>query len=441
VSSGERTETQAPAAVRSRAAPRDALFVVLQCRRPAAAPACIKIDQGATIELGRGTVFAVVARSDGVRVEIPDPVMSSLHARIQPLVGGVVIEDAGSKNGTRIDGVPQKSAPLRDGTWIETGDTLLRYRQGVLAGSDPLVQYAAGDDLATVVPELAARFAELATIAIAQLPILVLGETGTGKEIVARAVHRLAHRTGAFVAVNCGAIPATLVESELFGHKRGGFSGAHDDRAGLVRSADRGTLFLDEIGELPAPAQAALLRVLQEHEVVPVGGDRPIPVDLRVVAATHRDLEAAVATGGFREDLYGRLAGQIVRLPPLRERLEDLGLLLARLLARHATSDVTIELDTARALVRHRWPRNVRELEMTLLAMLAADPRCLRAPAGFAAAPVLRDDEADRKRQLEDLLVQHRGNVSHVAKAMGKARSLVQKWLERYGIDAARYRT
>src|SRR5262249_5151219 len=157
------------------------------------------------------------------------------------------------------------------------------------------------------------------------------GETGTGKEVVARAIHRLARRSGPFVAVNCGAIPRNLVESELFGPPRGAFSRATQDRLRLIRSADRRTLLLGEIGELGLAAQAALLRVLQEREVVPVGGERPIPVDLRLVAATHVELEHAVEQRAFREDLLARLAGQIVRLEPLRERMEDLGLLIARL--------------------------------------------------------------------------------------------------------------
>jgi DNA-binding NtrC family response regulator len=435
----QQTETQSPAALRARSKLRPALFVVLQCRRPTASPLRVRLDPGLSIELGRGDTLAAHRRGhDLVRIDVPDPVMSSKHAHVRPLLDGFVIEDAGSKNGTRVRGAAQRHAVLDDGDWIELGDTLFRFRSESVDAGDPAILQADGAELSTIVPELAARFARLATIAAVDVPILLFGETGTGKEVVARATHRLAKRSGPFVAVNCGALPETLVESELFGHRRGAFSGAGDDRAGLIRTADHGTLFLDEIGELPLPSQAALLRVLQEREVLPVGADRPVPVDLRVIGATHRSLEGAVADQTFREDLFARLAGHVVRLPALRDRMEDLGLLLGRLLP----EGVRVEIEAARTLAAYTWPRNIRELEMHLTAALAADASCVRAaslPESFATTTV-RDADVDRKRELEALLRQHQGNVSQVAKAMGKARSLVQKWLHRYGLDPERYR-
>jgi transcriptional regulator with PAS, ATPase and Fis domain len=442
----DRTETQSPAQLAVRGAKADALFVVLQCRRPTEAPLRLRIDLGATITLGRGPELAVTAEGRDVRIALADPLMSSTHARIEGTPGAVKLVDAGSKNGTRVNGAPRESVVLEDGDWIEVGTTLLRFRRQIVEMTGPVVhQVAMADPLATLVPELAARFERLAQIARANLPVLVTGETGTGKELVARALHRLAARAGAFVPVNCGAIPGTLVESELFGHRKGAFSGAGEDRAGLVRSADRGTLFLDEIGELPLPAQAALLRVLQEREVQPVGADRAIPVDLAVVSATHRSLAEAIAARTFREDLFARLAGHVIALPALRERAEDLGVLIGRILARRSAAQATIELEAARVLVAHEWPRNVRELELVLAGALAADPACVRVAQLDALAPArgpeLRDDDADRRQQIEALLREHHGNVSHVAKAMGKARSLVQKWIARYGIDAERYRS
>jgi transcriptional regulator with PAS, ATPase and Fis domain len=264
------------------------------------------------------------------------------------------------------------------------------------------------------------------------------------------------------VAVNSAALPDTLFESELFGYRKGAFSGAQEDRPGLVRTADRGTFFLDEIGDLSADLQAALLRVLQESEVLAVGATRPVAVDLRVIAATHRDLEAMVARGEFRSDLLSRLAGFTLFIPTLRDRREDLGLLIAALLRRQLgerAAAVSFNLPAARALFRHGWPLNVRELEKALevAGALAADGRialehlpaqlqraAAEQPASEAKAeePPADLSKIDQKRreELMALLKDHQGNVTAVAKALGKARAQVQRWLKRFGIEATRYR-
>src|SRR5262249_29775805 len=198
---------------------------------------------------------------------------------------------------------------------------------------------------------LAERYATLERVAPTEVSVLLQGETGTGKELVARALHQMSGRSGAFVAVNCGALPPNLIEAELFGHRRGAFTGATGERLGLVRAADAGTLFLDEVGELPASSQAAFLRVLQEREVVPVGVDHPVKVDVRLCSATLRDLDALVASGQFRRDLYARLFGLTIVLPPLRQRRVDLGLLTRRLLARiRGGSEVRLSPAALRAL-------------------------------------------------------------------------------------------
>src|SRR5439155_8887584 len=181
--------------------------------------------------------------------------------------------------------------------------------------------------LATVLPWLAREFERLQLVADSSVPVLLRGESGTGKEVLAAAIHKLSGRPGAFQAVNCGAIPPNLVESELFGHRRGAFSGAVTDHPGMVRGADRGTLLLDEVGDLTLAAQAALLRVLERHEVLPVGGNKAVRVDLRVVAATNRNLDELVAEGRFRADLLARLSGYVCVLPELRDRQEDFSLL------------------------------------------------------------------------------------------------------------------
>jgi len=249
--------------------------------------------------------------------------------------------------------------------------------------------------------------------------VLLTGESGTGKELVARALHDLSPRAGcAFVAVNCGAIPAELIESELFGHVRGAFTDAVRTKKGLAAEADGGTLFLDEVGELPLPMQVKLLRFLQEEEVRPVGDTRSVKVDVRVVAATARDLGKAAAAGQFREDLYYRLDVVGVRLPPLRERPEDIEPLARHFLARLAglRPDLdTLDLsDEAReALLAWRWPGNVRELRhaMERAIVLADGPRireedlpdAVRAGAPPAAAPAAPDGSLSVKRATRDL--------------------------------------
>jgi transcriptional regulator with GAF, ATPase, and Fis domain len=263
---------------------------------------------------------------------------------------------------------------------------------------------------------------------------------------------------GAFVAVNCGALPETLVESELFGYIKGAFSGATADRLGLIRSADHGTLFLDEIGDLSPPSQAALLRVLQEREVTPLGSSRPVRVTIQVVAATHHDLGTLVARGQFRRDLFARIAGFTVRLPLLSQRREDIGLLLASLLPRVApeqASAIRLRVEAARALFNYEWPLNVRELEGCLgiaTALAGRGPIKLEhlteavrgeRPAAETPAenlPPLSPEEQKRRDDLMELLREHRGNISAVARAAGKARVQIHRWLRRYRLDPRSYR-
>ena len=278
--------------------------------------------------------------------------------------------------------------------------------------------------------------------------MILEGETGTGKEVFARAIHALSRRSGAFIAVNCGAIPRDLVEAELFGHKKGAFSGATEDRLGLVRAADRGTLLLDEIGDLPLPSQAALLRVLQEREIRPVGAARPSSVDLRVIAATHRPLDRMAEEGAFRADLLARLAGYRLTLPPLRDRRADLGLLAAAL-AKAGAGDVTLRPRAARAMLAHAWPGNVRELEKALgTAVILAGgapldtehlPPPVRQALDRGAAARLAEAQAET-RDLTAALREHEGNIAAVARAMGKARMQIQRMMKKHGLDPGDFR-
>jgi len=220
---------------------------------------------------------------------------------------------------------------------------------------------------------------QAARVAQRDATVLILGETGTGKELVARAIHQSSRRSsGPFIAINCGAIPRDLVESELFGYMRGAFTGAVTNKAGRIESADGGTLFLDEIGELPLEAQVKLLRVLQEGEVTKVGASTPTKVDVRVIAATHRNLTAMIEDGTFREDLYYRLAVVPLTLPPLRERREDIpeliDVLFQRAKERHGLLDVRLSSAVHQRLISYRWPGNVRQLENVLERMLVLSP-------------------------------------------------------------------
>jgi two-component system response regulator HupR/HoxA len=299
-------------------------------------------------------------------------------------------------------------------------------------------------------------------IAPYDLSVMVTGESGTGKEMVARAIHYESRRANKpFVTENCAALPDTLLESELFGYKRGAFTGAVEDRVGLFQQADGGTLFLDEIGETSPAFQAKLLRVLQEGEFRPLGSNRTVVVDVRVIAATNRDLEADVRSGRFREDLYYRLATIPLHVPPLRERTMDLPLLARRLLETASrTLGKPAEGYTNEALAciaAYRWPGNVRELQNEILRMVAladglqlgADllsPRVLRTPVGETDAADLEwfsnisGSLKERMDQLEvqvvkESMIRHRWNKSRAARELGLSRVGLRSKLQRYGLE------
>jgi transcriptional regulator with GAF, ATPase, and Fis domain len=410
---------------------------------PRTPPARISLAKIASVEICRGDARDVSRRGAAVAVALDDARMSRRHAQLTRVAAGWIVEDLGSKNGTWIDGRPPTSRPLRDGEAILVGHTALVFRDHGGDAEDLVAPSPAYPGLATMSPVLAARFAELAVAAASRVPIEIAGETGTGKELAARAVHALSGRSGRFVAVNCAALPASLLEAELFGHRRGAFTGAAEDRAGHIRAADGGTLFLDEIAELAPASQAALLRVLQDGEVVPLGSDRPIHADFRLISATHQDLDAAVAAGRYRADLRARTLGVRLALPPLRERLEDLGLMVASLLDRLAPGRaVSFTADSVAALYAHTWPLNVRALERSLAAALAlagerielaqlALPTKARAAADVAA---LSAEELALRDRLADEIARHRGNVAAVGRALGKDRTQIRRWMKRFGL-------
>ena len=472
------TESLTPDRLRGADATGIAYVVLgLRCDAPLAAPARYAVGGVEEVLIGRGP-GGVTSEAGGGRtrvlVTVDDPSVSTRHARLtaQAEPGTWRFEDLGSKNGSAIAG-GSVTAPVtvRTPVVLELGRTFVTLITGPQVGpAERPLPLPRG--LRTMDPAFELAIARIEAHLAADAPVLLLGETGVGKELIARGLHARLGRPGELVAINCGALPSHLVESELFGHRKGAFSGALADRIGYVQAAHGGTLFLDEVGDLPLPAQAALLRVLQEREVTPVGATRPIPVDLRIISATHRDLGLMARTGHFRADLLARLAGSELLVPPLRERVADLGPLCGGILAELAgerAASLRIRRDAVRALYDHIWPANVRELVGALRAALAlcgADPigvehlptSVVRSPGapvrdgrgddgddGEAGAAAGADDGgeplSDRRRaELVRLLEEHAGNVAAVARAMGRHRSAVFRWMRELGLHAARFR-
>lgn len=450
------TQSEARGAKKPEFAPY--LFLEIECERPLVGPARHLLAELECVRLGRGPRRTARVSSDGVLdLVLPDGWMSEAHAELRRQNGRWTVHDLRSKNGTLVDGERIETADLPDQTLFQLGRTFFSFRSKLpvwgaahLEGED-LPRGPSG--LATLSYQFGDVLLRSRAVATTRVPVLLHGESGSGKEVLARAIHTWSGRGGVFVAVNCGAIPRNLVESELFGHRKGAFSGAERDRPGLLRTSDGGTLFLDEIGDLPLTAQAALLRALQEKEVLPVGGTRPERLDLRVVAATHRDLDRMVRDGIFRHDLLARLDGVVLELTPLRDRPEDVSLLIATLLRRLSPErpDVKLSPEAARSLLEYDWPLNVRELEQALAGGLALSgvgsierehlPPALRKSPAEVPQRELTSDEMRHRDELIALLREHRGNLSAVARAVGKGRTQVVRWVGRYGLDAAAYRS
>jgi DNA-binding NtrC family response regulator len=477
------------------------LFVVIECDRPSAGGAAYSLAGVGGVTIGRGTARhatftpwpgALPGGLGALDLRLPSQLLSTNHVRISRDSDQWVLEDLGSRNGTHVN---LRSLPvgerqsLHDGDIIELGRVVLRFRLLPIVErarpvdpNTPPIDAPAG--FRTLLPTLSLGLHELARLSASPLPVLLLGETGTGKEVVARGIHELSGRPGPMVAVNCGALSGTLLDSQLFGHVKGSFTGALRDELGFVRASDGGTLFLDEIGDMPVPAQAALLRVLQEREVVPVGATRPVKVDLRIVAATHRQIDLFAARGDFRADLYARLSGHTYYLTPLRDRREDLGTIVAELLARLQPDGVTLRLspDAGRALVTGDWPLNIRQLEQSLaravtlaedgviharqlvtpssrlttgpstpsmssmvgaapiapMAMPSPTPTPVPGSLGRASSRGL--DDAGREAELRALLAQHHGNISEVARLLNVSRIQVHRLMQKYALSADDYR-
>jgi two-component system, NtrC family, response regulator GlrR len=414
-------------------------------------------DRGLSCELPDERL--VVGTHRGAGLVLKDDTVSRFHCELVREDRKLVLRDLGSRNGTTVDGVTVREALLRPGSAIGVGATALRVDTGPDSVRVPLTANPGFGDMVGTSLSMRRVFAQLERAAASDATILLLGDTGTGKEAAAEAVHRASKRADQpFVAIDCGAIPAELLESELFGHERGAFTGAVRARTGAFRSASGGTVFLDEIGELPRDLQPKLLRALAQRTVKPVGAEEYVDVDVRVVAATNRDLRSEVNADRFRGDLYYRLAVIEIHLPPLRDRLDDLPGLVARLLDElpgSGTDKARLLSPASLAGMRaHAWPGNVRELRNVLERTLALGGALEQPPPAAAAAsppPVAEGDvPVDLARPFREardawtarferaylaaLLAEHQGNIRGAARAAGIDRVHLYRLLDKYDL-------
>jgi transcriptional regulator with PAS, ATPase and Fis domain len=445
-----------------------------------------------TLDIGRRANQTPVPQSGGAAggsLAIPDPTVSGAHARIQRASSGAdlfIVQDLGSTNGTYVDGKRTTGpVPLRDGAVLFLGSQVLVFRIASAAELEALQEDAASPfgPLPTCSPALAVTCAKLRRLARTHSEILIVGETGVGKDVFANAIHAHSGRPGKMVAINCAAIPRELVESELFGYEKGAHSTAQGRKVGLVEVADGGTLFLDEIGDMPSELQSKLLRFLQDRRFTPLGSTRVVEADVRIVAATSRIGLERGPQPPVQEAVLGRLGAQPIMLPPLRERIEDVGRLVM-----HFLEDIddgrVFEPEAFHALCLHAWPLNIRELSKVMAEAEAlsrgastiglehlpdavtatlqldgeddfentdvdpepraqedtveSDPGMTRA----AGAPTntRRRRPAPTREELTTLLAQSKGSVAEVARRLNRQYAVIWRCIQRYGIDANQFR-
>jgi transcriptional regulator with GAF, ATPase, and Fis domain len=401
-----------------------------------------------------GNILRIGSSSDNDLV-LADGTVSRRHCAIEPVPGGVRVRDEGSTNGIFFGKARIHDAVLSGAVELELGDSRLSV--------EPLAEQVSREqatsdrffDLLGRSARMRELFADLARIAPTDVTLLIEGETGTGKELVAESVHRASARANApLVVFDCSAVAPTLAESELFGHERGAFTGAVASRPGVFEQADGGTIFLDELGELPKDLQPKLLRVLEKREVRRLGSQRTLSVDVRLVAATNRNLAAEVALGNFREDLYFRLAAAHVHVPPLRDRMDDLELLVGHFLSRAKPPRTLAEVPQPvwRMFEAHRWPGNVRELANAVQRLLVTPEHAMRPlrpseqpapalpssppPANFAPLRLARRDASEdfERQYLESLLAKTGGNVTRAAAIAEVSRQMIQKLMRKHGM-------
>ena len=399
--------------------------------------------------------LATIGRSLICDLVLSDKAVSGTHCELIAKEKGFLLKDLDSTNGTKIGELQLREVWLRPGTVFTVGQTRIRFDDLKGEVEIDLSKEDRYFDLVGKSVRMREIFAVLQKIAPTELTVLVRGETGTGKELVARAIHRGSQRADKpLVVQDCSAIPSNLIESTLFGHERGSFTGATDRHRGSFEQANGGTIFLDEIGELEMSLQPKLLRVLENREIKRVGGDKVIPVDVRVVAATNRDLRQMVNEGTFREDLYWRIKGAQVHLPPLRERPEDIPLLATHFLNQAASycadgKPRRLTPEAEAALSRHTWPGNMRELrhEMQRASVLAGSSLLL-APSDFSFAqpsmspttsahPTTLQEKVTllERQEIAAALFRHDGNRTRAAADLGLSRQGLLNKIERYGLS------
>jgi transcriptional regulator of acetoin/glycerol metabolism len=441
------------------------LHHILNCARPQDGGARYLLSDVQTAFLGRGDARNAVRERRGstfqLTLELDGELVSRSHASLtRSPSGGWTIDDDGSRNGTRLNGRPVAGpTEVLPGAIIQVADHFLMLGELVVRQGDEVPGDAVATDVAgqvglpgfpTLSASLDADLLSLRPVLGTKNPIVIVGETGTGKGLLARAIHEASGRPGPFVVVNCPELSAGLVEGQLFGFTRGAYTGAQGSDPGLIQSSDHGTLFIDEIVDLPLIVQAKLLRVLQEREIVPLGTSKPRSVDTRFIAATQIRLSDLVTAGRFREDLQHRLERRVLELPPLRRRREDLGMLLAMVLKQNGVQKkdaVTLPWEAATRLLTYAWSGNVREFENKVGeafdrrrdGVLALD--AFPEPKSEKETAALSSEDQQQRDAMESLLKKHGGNVTAVAQELGnKHREVIYRQLRRLGLDAKKFR-
>jgi transcriptional regulator with PAS, ATPase and Fis domain len=410
-----------------------------------------------------GSEIARIGTADGNDLVLADRTVSRFHCELGVRGNTIIIRDCGSTNGTVIDGVRIREAEIPPGTLVRIGGSAFR----VELGDEPAFVEVSGrnhfGELVGASVEMRRVYAILERLALTDATLLVQGETGTGKDVLARSLHAASPRAAQpFVAVDCGAIPEHLVESELFGHVRGAFTGATSDRKGVFEEADGGTLFLDEIGEMPITMQPKLLRAIESRSIRRVGGGAARTVNVRIIAATNRSLSASINEGSFREDLYYRLAVVELRLPPLRSRRDDIPVLATHFFRKFAGDHVKLPSEFLASLVGRGWPGNVRELKNYIERSVSLGTYLPRGPdpgapvAPTASPPIepgtiesfialhlpLKEARHAWTKSFELVYVRAMlkmvgGNVTRAAERAGVSRRFLQRMVARLGIRSS----